>query len=133
MNSSARIVSAFIATVLTVSGGTYIARVLTDDDIANAAPRDEVVRRKGSTASLRAVCVTLLAAPDGGKPAIEIRATGSFTEATELLDGGVAEVKVNKTPGVCTVPSSGATGAAALELLEHGGLSCFRRNLNLEK
>lgn len=122
----------FFATVAVASVGSQVARTITDDDVATAAPRDEVIVRKGSTASLQQLCLAISRKADGGIESVNMQPMGAFTQATTLPDGGVETEQVNRATPPCVLERKSEAEKAVRTLVEGAGLSCFRQNLRLE-
>lgn len=126
-----RNLSIFLGAVALAAAGTLVGRAITADDLANAAPRDFAITRKGNTAKVEVLCVTKVTAEDGGV-AYDVLPQGSHTETMAADDGGTETTEVRATAAACRVEA-----AAAITRLEQlfGGeaLTCYRRGVRLER
>lgn len=125
-----RNLSIFLGAVAVAAVGTFVGRALTDDDVANAAPRNFTITRQGSTAQVEVLCITKVTAADGGV-AYDAAPQGFHMEQTPADDGGTNTERVSRSVASCRLPPADESRVGAL--FTGAGLVCYRRGVQLER
>lgn len=115
--------------LVALAGGIFVGTQLDDAGVANAAPRNAVITRDGSSAKVTSLTLTVLELSDGGT-GYAVHPAGAFSESETLADAGVLVKEKASSAAPCALSGALATRAAAVVA---DALVCFRQGKQLER